>query len=440
MGQEESVKGYVEQPNWANSDYDPEDITHRVATEVYEGLQTPTGSKDGNVELMIPLLFWFNKDPRLAIASVAIPYGQRFINVTLASGPELVGLVPRGAGTWSNPGGTLTVPTVNTLELYINNIFVNKEVHDIFIKRVGFTLIRVHRQQTMTCNKDSDSILMNSLKWPTETLFLAMKIADYNSTSAATQRQHLDKWHTFCTTNIEDRAELGWTVNKEGTGSNITGGTADTIASGGAVVTYTWTGSVNLNPGLKTGSRLLYVSGATAAVVPGTVHTITSAVVDSTTPNTTVFTIAPPLTNGAGSPTDTANAVFRDITGVNKNSKVFKQYKTLETLQVKAHGIPIYTQLPTLFHNAYVPFRYGGHNVNTPEDIGACMINFCLYPQSYQPSGHVNISRAREFYIEYTTPQNTIGYNGITGTFVVVASAINFLLLSDGSAVLRYST
>jgi hypothetical protein len=33
------------------------------------------------------------------------------------------------------------------------------------------------------------------------------------------------------------------------------------------------------------------------------------------------------------------------------------------------------------------------------------MITFNLYPGSYQPSGHVNISRAREFYIEFYRTQ-----------------------------------
>ena len=71
------------------------------------------------------------------------------------------------------------------------------------------------------------------------------------------------------------------------------------------------------------------------------------------------------------------------------------------------------------------------------------MITFCLYPGTYQPSGHINVSRAREFYIDYRTT-GWIGNDPVNnkdpGTLVIVASAINFLLISDGSAVLRYST
>ena len=57
--------------------------------------------------------------------AVAIPYGQRFINIDLASRAELVDMVPRGDSTWASPAGTITEASGGTLvsiELYINNI------------------------------------------------------------------------------------------------------------------------------------------------------------------------------------------------------------------------------------------------------------------------------------------------------------------------------
>jgi hypothetical protein len=112
----------------------------------------------------------------------------------------------------------------------------------------------------------------------------------------------------------------------------------------------------------------------------------------------------------------------------------------LQSLTVEAHGIPLYRDIPADFFNHYVPYTYGGAHINTPKDCGVQMITFNLYPGSYQPSGHVNISRAREFYIEFTRTK----INGVDDVsmadLVVVAIAINFLLISDGSAVLRYST
>lgn len=124
VGQESVESGFVRQRDWANSGAAPD--TFRMDAEVRRGNQTATSQKDvtraGCLELFIPLLFWYNKDVRLAVPSVAIPYGQRFINIELASTAELVGLVPRGANlaNWASPGGTLSDPAITEVELYIN--------------------------------------------------------------------------------------------------------------------------------------------------------------------------------------------------------------------------------------------------------------------------------------------------------------------------------
>jgi len=110
---------------------------------------------------------------------------------------------------------------------------------------------------------------------------------------------------------------------------------------------------------------------------------------------------------------------------------------TIDTLNVTAHGITLYDYFSTQFYNSYLPYQYGGYNIKTPTDPGALMISFCLFPKTYQPSGHLNVSRAREFYIGWTTSYVTATK---TAELLIVASAINFLLISDGSAVLRYST
>jgi hypothetical protein len=60
-----------------------------------------------------------------------------------------------------------------------------------------------------------------------------------------------------------------------------------------------------------------------------------------------------------------------------------------------------------------------------------------LFPRSYQPSGHLNISRARETYLQWTSSYVTAS---TPADLFAIAVAINFLLITDGSAVLRYST
>jgi hypothetical protein len=111
--------------------------------------------------------------------------------------------------------------------------------------------------------------------------------------------------------------------------------------------------------------------------------------------------------------------------------------QTVDTLQLQAHGINIFQQTDSQFFRDYMPYTFGGVNINTPEDPGSFFMNFCLYPGTYQPSGHINISRAREFYIQYTS---TYCNSSNPCNLIILAKAINFILISDGSAVLRYST
>jgi hypothetical protein len=114
-------------------------------------------------------------------------------------------------------------------------------------------------------------------------------------------------------------------------------------------------------------------------------------------------------------------------------------------ITVTAHGIPLYNGFDTKLFDSYLPYVYGGVNIQTPATAGALMINFAIYPGTYQPSGHINISRAREFYLSYIGAKDSDGSTELISStnpaqLYICASAINFLLVTDGSAVLRYST
>jgi len=421
VGQEQPLNGYVEQPTWLRNNVASSAVQHRLGVEVLNGPQTPTGQKSGNLELFIPLLFWYNKDVRLAVPSVAIPYGQRFINIELAALNELVDVVPRGTGTWANPNGSLveTVATLASIRLYINNLFVNPEVHKIYIERLGFSMIRVHRQQEFATTATSNELLLNQLKWPIEYLFIGMKIKDYHkANSATTTRQHLDKWHTF--TSLQDTR---YTVQGQG---GFKRSALTTATGAGTTVAITTGGAVTLT-GTATAVDL-----AVGDVVSlnGILLTVSSAVASGATSIATQTALAAAVTA-----TPLVNAALLNLDSVGVNTLV--PVPTIDSLSLKVHGITVVDTFSSKFFNSYIPYHYGGPNISTPTDSGCCMVTFCLYPGTYQPSGHINVSRAREFYLNYTS---SVISSGVEGTLVIVASAINFLLISDGSAVLRYST
>lgn len=317
----------------------------RASFQYYDGHQTYKKTHQ-DLEMFVPLLFWFNTDPRLSIPSVCIPYGQRFVNIDLATPQQLLrAIVNPGALSTSNLSSpVVTTPTFANFDLYINNIFVQPDIHDIFIARVGFTLVRVHRRQVTNVNKSADNIHLQGIKWPVETLYVGIRptanitsnpnLTAVNSQDSVTDA-NMDDWHKF--------------------------------------------GVVSVNSVSKV--------------------------------------------NG--------------VTGSAEGYNLSKQRGHVSRISITAQGIPLFNNMPSKFFNSYVPYTYGGWNIKTPEDNGLYMITFNLYPGTYQPSGHINVSRAREFYLEYASDYVK---SDATGDLVVNAVAINFLLISDGSATLRYAT
>lgn len=88
--------------------------------------------------------------------------------------------------------------------------------------------------------------------------------------------------------------------------------------------------------------------------------------------------------------------------------------KTVDAMEVTAHGMNLYQKIDSQFYNQYKPMVFGEHTFVTPSDDGALLVNFALYPGVYQPSGHINISRAREFYIKVYS--SVIGQPNASGT------------------------
>ncbi len=64
--------------------------------------------------------------------------------------------------------GAMNYPTVKSMYLYANNLFTHPAVHDIYVKRISFTLVRVHKNQQQTINQPDANILMNNFKYPVE--------------------------------------------------------------------------------------------------------------------------------------------------------------------------------------------------------------------------------------------------------------------------------
>lgn len=260
---------------------------------------------------------------------------------------------------------------------------------------------------------------LQQLKWPIEYLMVQAKVRDYTAPSTdAKRREHLDVWDKNSVVTTQTYNVAGQSVLKSQQLATLAAGTTGvTITTG--VLTGTAELAVTVAPGdiLKIGGKTFIVSVGAAAGDP-----------------VTSVTVSP---GPAVAVTAATGAELLTLQGTEIQTK--RLTPILDTISVKAHGIDIYKEMPAGFFNAYTTYHYGGQNINAPSDPGSLFIPFCLYPGTYQPSGHINVSRAREFYLYYTSAYQDANPDVVLW-MVVLASAINFLLISDGSAVLRYST
>lgn len=366
----------------------------------------------GVVDLWIPIIFWF-KELRNSVPNLIIPHGQTELSVTLANVVDIVGFADYGGG------GAYKNPTIDICELYVNNIYLHKGIYDIFIKKFGFSLIRTHGHHKASITKSEGSVLLNNLRWPIETLYIAFRPRENLSLS-----QYWQKSSVLALNNVKVPVIAKNTATvTSGSVTASTTNTASLLQSSGPALSLTddvyngydfvITGGRGYNSNNDLQNRYIvsdYVGGTTTVTITG--------VWNGDTPDTT-----------------TTFDLFTPELAINV-AKFYTETPSVNKLELRAHDIIIYRETIESFYNSYLPLRYG-KMMNTPQDPGWYMMNFNFYTGEHQPSGHVNVSRAREFYLRYTS--TFISQSNRTD-LIVLADALNFLLVKDGSAILRYAT
>ncbi|AMP44241.1 major capsid protein [Faustovirus] len=100
--------------------------------------------------------------------------------------------------------------------------------HDIYIKRIGFTLIRVYREQVQREVNASDQVLQSQLKWPVEFIYLGLRPAanvssgntyqwrDWHHLTSVSNETVYDISQSFARVSIDDTvAPVGSTTFKQ---------------------------------------------------------------------------------------------------------------------------------------------------------------------------------------------------------------------------------
>jgi hypothetical protein len=141
-----------------------------------EGPQTPRLYQPA-LDLFVPLQFWLGRSPGQALLNDLVPNTQRAVVCELAPLEQIVqALLPDP----TNAGVLLPTPLpfarlAIEADLYVNNLYVNPEIHDLFAARIGFSLLRVHRREARALQAPADAVLLDQLKFPAEYLLLGLR-------------------------------------------------------------------------------------------------------------------------------------------------------------------------------------------------------------------------------------------------------------------------
>ncbi len=143
---------------------DPIHSDYKEQRIIYNGNQT-IKSKHEVVDLFIPLLFWFNIHQKECLLN-NFPFGKVQIKVNFEESSNLITCVDVVNDIYHE---NFNMPVFNECELYTNHIYINEDIQDIFISKLGFTLIRTHKRIEVILNLNKDNIsLSDELKFPIE--------------------------------------------------------------------------------------------------------------------------------------------------------------------------------------------------------------------------------------------------------------------------------
>jgi hypothetical protein len=178
IGQETPVEAILIQ--------DPINDNYREKKWIYSGYQTLKSAHD-TIDLFIPLVFWFNINKNEAFLN-NFPFGRIVLKIEFETSNNLMTCLDVENDIYHE---RFITPVFNECELYSNHIYINQDILDLFISKLGFTLIRTHINIKKILNTNNDSIpLASELKYPIEDLCIYAR-PDINESGI----DSLNLWH-----------------------------------------------------------------------------------------------------------------------------------------------------------------------------------------------------------------------------------------------------
>jgi len=138
----------------------------RESKKILHGPQTPKNIQD-DLELYIPILFDTSMKPHCALFSAAIPFGQRFVEITTPPLNQIIYVENNGGG------GLFNAPNL-TCSLWINQFFIHQPVVYMLKQKPYITPIRTFKYATFEASI-SDTQKIDLLRLQAENFYFGMR-------------------------------------------------------------------------------------------------------------------------------------------------------------------------------------------------------------------------------------------------------------------------
>lgn len=147
---------------------DPINDQYKEIRTIANGYQT-LKTDHPKLELFIPLLFWFNRDIRLAFPNHIKPFGQIKVRIELDNANNLMNSIDVVNDVYNQH---YNIPEIEACTLYTKHIYINSEIQDIYLTKLGFNLVRIYKKVEKILTTNNDRIMTQELKFPIESLYV----------------------------------------------------------------------------------------------------------------------------------------------------------------------------------------------------------------------------------------------------------------------------
>lgn len=148
---------------------DPVNQTARERKFIYGGFQTPKRVHD-ELDLYIPLLFWYNLDPAFALSNWNATRDKLFVAIDFVGMNDCLAVID-----YAGDGGKFVEPVITACNLVTNHVYTTPEVAELFKHRTQFSIIRIHKRVERIVNKTFDMINISDIKFAVENLYVRFR-------------------------------------------------------------------------------------------------------------------------------------------------------------------------------------------------------------------------------------------------------------------------